>query len=72
MVTRRLPRRSDTAPQQNEPAPMAIQLISAVVEMALRLQCIDSSSGLRNTPREKSDPCPKATTVAAEASTTQP
>ena len=35
---------------------MAIQLISAVVEMALRLQCIDSSSGLRNTPSEKIDP----------------
>jgi hypothetical protein len=72
MVTRRLPRRSDTTPQQNEPAPMAIQLIIAVVEMALRLQCIDSSSGFRNTPSAKSDPCPKATTVAAAASTTQP
>src|SRR5262249_41875339 len=71
-VTRRLPRRSDTAPQQNEPAPIATQLIIAVVEMALRLQRIDSSSGLRNTPSEKSDPCPKATTVAAAASTTQP
>jgi hypothetical protein len=40
--------------------------------MALRLQCIESSSGFRKTPREKSDPCPKATTVAAAASTTQP
>ena len=63
-VTGRLPKRSETAPQQNEPRPIAIQLMSAVVEMALRLQRIESSSGLRNTPREKSDPCPMATTVA--------
>src|SRR5262249_33038167 len=64
-VTRRLPRRSDTAPQQNEPAPMAIQLIIAVVEMALRLQRIDSSSGLRNTASGKSDPRPEAATAGA-------
>ena len=51
---------------------MAIQLMSAVTDTALRLQCIDSSSGLRNTPSVKSEPCPTATTVAAAKRMTQP
>src|SRR5262249_59050766 len=72
IVTKRLPSRSDRAPQKNEPTPMAIQLMSAVTDTALRLQCIDSSSGLRKTPSEKSEPCPKATTAAAAKTTTQP
>ena len=72
IVTKRLPSRSEIAPQKNEPTPIAIQLTSAVNETALRLQCIESSSGLRNTPSEKSEPCPSATTVAAAKTTTQP
>ena len=72
MVTKRLPSRSEIAPQKNEPTPIAIQLISAVTDTELRLQRIDSSSGLRNTPSEKSEPCPNATTVAAAKTTTQP
>ncbi len=72
IVTKRLPSRSEIAPQQNEPMPIAIQLISAVTETALRLQRIESSSGFKNTPSEKSEPCPNATTVAAAKTTTQP
>src|SRR5258705_2591184 len=72
IVTKRLPRRSDTAPQKNEPTPIAIQWMSAVTDTELRLQCIESSSGLRNTPSENSEPCPNATTVAAAKRTTQP
>ena len=72
IVTARLPSRSDTAPQKNEPAPIAIQLMRAITEIALRLQCIESSSGLRKTPRENRAPCPMATTVAAAARITQP
>jgi len=40
--------------------------------MALRLQCMDSSIGLRKTPSEKSAPMPRQIMTALTARTTQP
>ena len=71
-ATTRPPIRSESAPHTNEPTPIAIQLISATSEMALRLQRIESSMGLRKTASEKRAPMPTAITVAAAARTTQP
>src|SRR5947199_338687 len=48
--------RSESAPHTNEPSPIASQLIRATSEIALRLQPIVSSMGLRQTPSEKRAP----------------
>jgi hypothetical protein len=53
----------DGAPEER-PTPIAIQLMSAVIDTELRLQCIESSSGEEHAERE-GEPCPMATNAAA-------
>jgi hypothetical protein len=64
--------RSDSAPQKNEPRPIAIQFRSATEEMAPRLQPMVSAIGPRNTPSEKRAPMPTQTMSAEAPTTTQP
>jgi len=64
--------RSESAPQKNEPRPIAIQLSSATVEIAPRLQPIARSIGTRNTPSANRQPMPMQTMAAEAATTIQP
>ena len=64
--------RSDSAPQKNEPRPIAIQFRSATEEMAPRLQPIVSAIGLRKTPSENSAPIPMQMIIAEAPTTIQP
>jgi hypothetical protein len=63
--------RSDSAPQKNEPRPIAIQFRSATEEMAPRLQPMVSAIGPRNTPSEMV-PMPMQMIVADAPTTIQP
>src|SRR5207244_8910468 len=71
-ATMRVPMRSESDPQRNEPSPIATQLISATLEIALRLQPTDSSIGVRKTPSEKRMPMPMQMISAEAPTTTQP
>jgi hypothetical protein len=51
---------------------MASQFRKATVEIALRLQPMDCSIGLRKTPSEKRAPMPRQMMSALTARTTQP
>jgi hypothetical protein len=51
---------------------MASQLSSATVEMAVRLQPVDSAMGVRKTPSEKRTPMPRQVMAALTARIVQP
>ena len=71
-TTARVPRRSESAPQRNDPAPMQIQLRSAAVEIPARDQPIASDMGWRKTPSESMAPNPTQVMMAPAATMTHP
>src|SRR5882724_12658695 len=63
-TTRRVPSRSETAPQKNDPTPMLRKLSRAAVEMPVRDQPVSADIGWRKTPRENIAPNPiQVTTI---------
>ena len=71
-TTTRVPNRSDSAPQKNEPTPMLSQLRSAAVEIPARDHPVASAIGGRNTPSESMAPSPKHVATMPAPTTTQP
>ncbi len=71
-TTARVPIRSESAPQKNDPTPMQRKLRSAAVEMPVRDQPIASDMGWRKTPSENIAPNPTQVTTIAAPTMTQP
>ena len=71
-TTTRVPSRSDSAPQTNDPTPMLTKLRSAAVEMPVRDQPIASDMGWRKTPSESIAPNPTQVTTIPTATMIQP
>ena len=71
-TTARVPKRSDSAPQRNEPMPMQSQLRSAAVETPVRDQPVASDMGWRKMLSESIEPTPMQVTTMPAPTMTQP
>ena len=71
-TTVRVPSRSESAPQTNDPTPMPRKFRSAAVEIAVRDQPIAPDMGWRKTPSESIAPNPTQVTTIPTPTMTQP
>ena len=71
-TTARVPNRSESAPQKNDPTPMQRKFRSAAVEMPVRDQPIESEMGWRKTPSDIIAPSPMQVTTRPAPTMTQP
>ncbi len=71
-TTTRVPKRSESAPQKNDPTPMQRKFSIAASEMPLRDHPIASDMGWRNTPSESIEPSPIHVITMPVATMTQP
>ena len=71
-TTARVPNRSDSEPQKNDPKPMARKLSTAAVEMPARDQPMSCAIGCRKTPSDIIVPMPMQVTTMPAPTMTQP
>ena len=71
-TTARVPNRSESAPQKNEPMPMLRKLRRAAIEMPVRDQPIAADMGARKTLRESMAPSPMQVTTIPAPTMIQP
>ena len=71
-TTARVPNRSDSEPQKNDPKPMARKLSTAANEMPARDQPMSCDMGCRNTPSDIMLPMPMQPTSMPMPTMTQP